>query len=377
MKPQQTNAAIVSATVPCASRWAQSLISLLAILYLSACATLEEADPSTPQDGPVAATVPPSAPASPQTPGKLAFDINELASGIRPQDDFWGYVNARWIDQTAIPADRSSYGTFHQLNDRTEVQIRDIIDTTVQATADVSAPGRSAETTKDAHTLANLYRSFMDTSQVQARGLAPLQGLLSEIDKVSNTTQLAEQFGRLAAAGVTTPIAFYADNDATDAQRQILYLWQNGLGLPNRDYYLQDQEKLALAREHYRAHITNMFNLAGWPDGIDAAANIMQLEHAIAELHWSQVQNRDRETIYSNQYNPDDAATLLNGFPLQPWFTGMGNIQVPEDSGTGANQLFPEPQRAHHQHPDPSLAAVSAFSYPLRFCILSTDEDRQ
>ncbi|MEM9623235.1 MAG: M13 family metallopeptidase [Pseudomonadota bacterium] len=251
----------------------------------------------------------------------LPFEVTELSAEIRPQDDFWGYVNAEWIAQTEIPADRSSYGTFHILIDRTESQIRAILDDLGSADSAQDAASEAEQT------IGNLYQSFMDEQTINSRGLQPLQTLLAPIDDIQTTAQLTEHMGKLAAMGVTTPIAFYADNDATDATRLILYLWQWGLGLPNRDYYLEDQQKLADARQQYLEHIAKMYDLAGWSNGEAAAAGILQLETTLATLQWTQVQNRDREQIYSNQYDPAATAQLLGGLPLNRWFEGFGISQ--------------------------------------------------
>ncbi len=250
-------------------------------------------------------------------PTQPGFDPADLSSTIRPQDDFWGYVNANWLNTTEIPADKSSYGTFHILNDLTEDQIRVIVDRVSAAVADGSA-------TADEQTLGAIYRSYLDTETIETQGLAPLADEFARIDELDSLSALTKLFGEYATLGVTTPVLFYTDNDATDATRVILYLWQGGLGLPNRDYYLSDQEKLVQARTDYEAHIARMFDLAGWEDGEAAARDILALETRIAGHHWTQVQNRDRQTIYSNQYGFSEAEAHVGGFDLNRWFSGFG-----------------------------------------------------
>ncbi len=267
-------------------------LAILAVLGLSGCATQ-----------------------APQT--QLAFEVSELSSTIRPQDNFWGYVNQNWIDSTDIPADRSSYGTFYQLIDRTEAQIKAILE-------ELAATAEASSTDQDAQTVSLLFQSFLDQARLEELGLTPLQPWFEKIDAIDDYTTLQHHFGEFAALNVVSPVLFYADNDAGDAQRLLIYLWQGGLGLPNRDYYLKDTAKLVTARQQYQQHIENMFALAGWPNGAQAAAQIVALESKIAELHWSPVQNRDRQTIYSNQYNRQEAHTLLSGFNLDAWFQGMG-----------------------------------------------------
>lgn len=292
----------------------RSFTLFAACLLISSCASDPETRSATQSPAELSSE---SSSDSAGTKSQLAFDLSELSGEIRPQDDFWGYVNARWLADTAIPADRSSYGTFHILVDRTEVQIKAILQDTLSA---IEQPQSSAAE----QTIGSLYQSFMDEAAIEAKGIEPLQALLGDINNITNLQQLTHQLGLFAAMGITSPIAFYADNDATDASRLILYLWQHGLGLPNRDYYVEQREKLRNARDQYQQHIANMYALAGWPDGNQAAEQILQLETRIATLHWTQVQNRDRERIYSNQHTPQSAAELMQGIPLDAWFTGLG-----------------------------------------------------
>ncbi|MEM7099074.1 MAG: M13 family metallopeptidase [Pseudomonadota bacterium] len=251
-------------------------------------------------------------PTQPEKPN-LGFEIGDLSNEIRPQDDFWGYVNAKWIETTEIPADRSSYGTFWQIIDRTEAQIRTILD-------EVTTSAASA----DQQTIANLYNSFLDQDALDALGLEPLQDELSSIDAIDSYASLYTKFGEFAALGINSPVTFYADNDATDQTRLILYLWQSGLGLPNRDYYLEDVEKLLQARADYQTHITNLFALAGWDNGDQAATDIVSLETELAKAHWTQTRSRERSKTYRNQYTYADAETFTEKFDLGVWLTALG-----------------------------------------------------
>ena len=241
----------------------------------------------------------------------LNFDAAELSTSIRPQDDFWGYVNANWIERTPIPADRSGYGSFHIVADRTENQIRDLVEELTASQADQQAVGA-------------LYASFLDAQRIDAAGLAPLLSLFDRVDAMQDTKDVARLMGEFAAFGVTGLIRFYHDNDAYDARRLIMYLWQGGLGLPNRDYYVADNPKLEETRHAYAAHIGRMFELAQWADGAAAAAAIVALETEIAHSHWDAVANRDRQKIYANQFGFDDAAEVLGEFDLAAWWHALG-----------------------------------------------------
>ena len=260
-----------------------------------------------------------SAPAVPE-PGSgssLGFDAAELADDVRPQDDFWRYVNGRWLDTTEVPADRSAHGSFREVFDTTEESIRVLVEEALAAVQAGEAEGAQAQ-------IGALYASFLDTATLEELGLTPLEVEFAAIDALDDTAALARYFGKASSLGVTTPITQYADNDTSEGTRLILYLWQGGLGLPNRDYYLDDNEDLVKAREAYETHIANMFGLAGWDHGVSAASEIVLLETQLAQLHWTQVQSRDRGKIYSNHYDFAGANELLGSFPLGSWLEGYG-----------------------------------------------------
>ena len=237
------------------------------------------------------------------------FAPEELAKDVRPQDDFWSYVNARWIAQTDIPADRSAYGSFHVVADRTEGQIRQLLDT---LKADPADP------------IGALYASFLDVAAVNAAELAPVAPLLAKIDAVERHRQIPGIMGELAALGVNGLVLHYSDNDAYDATRLLLYLWQGGLGLPNRDYYLGDNPKFVETRAAYLTYIERMLTLADVPQPQESAERIFELEEQIATLHWDAVANRDREKIYGNQYRFAEAEAAVGTFDLSAWFQGLG-----------------------------------------------------
>ena len=272
--------------------------TVLLALTLIGCASQNSAEPDTAQASDPALT--------------LGFDPNLLSTTVRPQDDFWNYVNGPWIEANPIPADKTSYGTFWQLIDRTEGQIKTLLDATLEGN----------DTSAYATTIGNLYRSYLDRDTRNARGTKDLQPLLNQIDAIDSYPALFKMFGTFRTLSLKNPVDSYADNDAGDGTRLILYLWQSGLGLPNRDYYLSDAEKLAEARTAYKDHIRKM--LARTETADTHADAIFALENAIANLHWTQVESRNREKIYSNQYTWEEAQALTGAFDLAAWFEGFG-----------------------------------------------------
>ena len=255
------------------------------------------------------------------------FTFADLDPAIRPQDDFWNFVNSRWIETTEIPGDRSSYGTFHQINDRTEAQIKALLENAV------------SQTKPNALEIAvgDLYGSFMDMESIEAAGLAPLDPFVAQIDAIRTPQQLIRVLGEFTAMGVTTPFGFFTDGDAFDATRVMVYLWQGGTGLPDRSYYLDDNPKLVAARDAYRQHIQAMFDAVGWNEGQQASAAILEIETALAKLQWTRLQTRDRQKIYSNQLSFAQAEAAAPGVDLQAWFDGYaaplpGTLVIGQDS---------------------------------------------
>ncbi len=274
-----------------------SIITLC--LFLLACDRPQQ--PSMP-----VAPLPPAA----SLPAEPGLDPANLDTNIRPQDDFWHYVNGKWLANTEIPADWSSYGTFQILAERTEKQLHALIETDAQSAAPVGT---------NAQKIGELYTSFMDEGRLETLGLRPLAADLTAIANLRTHEEVITWMGSALAAGIQVPIEFYVDADASDPGRNMAYIWQGGLGLPDRDYYLDDTTELAETRKAYTAHIDRMFRLAGWDDA-DAADTIMAIETHIARKHWTAVQNRDDEKIYANQVDFRQAALQSPGFDWPRFF---------------------------------------------------------
>ena len=254
------------------------------------------------------------------TPKRQAgFDPAELDTTIRPQDDFYAYVNSRWIESTEIPPEWSRYGTMQMVYERTEQQLKNIVQ---EAATNEAAAGTDSRKTGD------LYNSFMDIERAERLGLEPLAPELALIDALQSHDDVIRHFGHALSAGITVPLNFYIDADAAQPDRTLAYIWQDGLGLPDRDYYLSDSPQLADVRKQYRIHIRNMFALAGW--GSDAKTDvIIDIEERLAKQHWSRVQNRDREKIYRNKFTITEAESLSPEFNWTA-FLESGDFGTPD-----------------------------------------------
>ncbi len=245
----------------------------------------------------------------------LGIETDNFDTNVRPQDDFYRYVNGTWLENTEIPEDKSNYGTFAALSDQAEENLRLLIEEA--AAAENKEPG------SDAQKVGDLYLSFMNEEAVEAAGTTPLIEPLASIDAIETAEDVVAYIGASQRMGLTNPFVLYVNQDAKDSTKYVAWVHQTGLGLPNRDYYLEDEEKFISLREKYRAYVATMFGLAGLAGGEDAGNMILGMETTIAEAHWTQVQNRQREKLY-NPHNVDSANELTPGFDWNVFLSSAG-----------------------------------------------------
>jgi len=261
---------------------------------------------------------------------RLGFEPIDLSTTVSAADDFFGFVNSEWLNRTQIPADWSSYGVMQMLAERSELQLRAIVENNAGQASD---PGSVTRKIND------LYQSFMGVEAVDSLGISPLTDEMGRIDSLASHDELIAYLGRALRLGIQVPLDFYIDADATNPDQPLSYFWQSGLGMPDRDYYLKDNPKLVDVRARYQDHIEKLHDLAGWEDSAAAAATILAVETRIAEQQWTRVQNRDRERIYRNQYDQAEAAALSPGFSW-PVFLQAGGFGEPERMVIAQTEYF-------------------------------------
>ena len=254
---------------------------------LAACTRQADA-PSTP-----AAQAPAPAPAAPKAVlGTFGFDSTGMDRTAKPGDDFFTYANGNWAKTTEIPADRSSWNSFSVLTDQAQARTRAIID---QAAAKKDATGEEKK-------IGDYYTAFMDEAAIEAKGLAPIQPQLDAIAAISDKAGLSQAIGKTLRADVDilnstnyyTPHLFgvWVTQRFDKPEQYAPYLVQGGLGMPDRDFYLEGG-RFAELRKQYREHIANVLTLAKIPDAGAKADRILALEIAIARVHASQEDTND------------------------------------------------------------------------------------
>jgi len=215
----------------------------------------------------------------------------DLDPDVRPQDDLFRHVNGRWLAVTPIADDKAAAGGFIDLRDGAELAIRDIV------------TGLSgAEPGTEAAKIEHLYGSFVDVDRVNALGLEPLAPILAEIDRIADLDGLLDYFARSLRRGTGAPFAVDVDADPGEPSRYALFLAQAGLGLPDEEYYRLEQHGEILSS--YRDHLDRTLMMAGISGS--AAGVIVDLETAVAALHWDKVRTRDLVAMY----NPTSVADL-------------------------------------------------------------------
>ncbi len=247
---------------------------------------------------------------------------NALASGIdranfdpsvRFQDDLYRAVNGTWLNKTEIPADRPDYGAFTALIDKAEVDLHKIIEEC--AAAKDNPPGSERQKVGD------LYTSYMDEDHIEKLGMTPVLPRLAAVDAIKTKEDLVRTLAELNKLGIGGPFACGVTTDAKHSDQHILGLGQAGLGLPDRDYYLDPKFKSKLAA--YQVYLEKLLTLAKIPNAKQAAADIVALETQIAKIQWSKVENRDAEKTY-NKMSIDALAKLAPGFDWELYFKEIG-----------------------------------------------------
>lgn len=245
-------------------------------------------------------------------PMSSGLDLDAVDGTVRPQDDFYRFVNGGWLDSTRIPPERASYGAFVEVHERNEKRLKTILEEAASADASQGS---------DKQLIGSFYTSYMDQARANELGLEPLAAMLSSIDDARTHDDVLRLFGQFIRMDIEHPFAYYVDRDRGDTRRSLFYFWQGGLGLPDRDYYLKDDEKFAEIRAAYVDYVKTILSLSGQIEAAEAAPRIMELETRLAEIHWPQEKLRDRIATY----NLTDSAGLEAMVPGFDWAAYLGS----------------------------------------------------
>ncbi len=247
-----------------------------------------------------------------QTKSESGIELSAIDKSADPCTDFYAYTCGGWMKNNPIPPDRSRWGRFDELQERNNEILHKVLD---QAAANPSGANQK---------IGDYYASCMDESAINAKGIAPLEPLLGRIDAMKSAADLAPVVAELHTMQVNALFGFGSEADFKDASLEMAIADQGGMGLPERDYYLRDDEKSVGLRKQYVEHVGKMLGLAGAPqDRASAGAQkVMALETALAKGALDVTSRRDPNKIY-HKLTPQELQALTPQFQWPRYFQGI------------------------------------------------------
>ena len=236
--------------------------------------------------------------------GTAGLDLEAMDKRFAAGDNFFCHVNGLWYSNFDMPEDKTRFGAFTLLRDKSEARVKVIIDELAAAQPDITTiEGK----------VAAYYNAYLNTDAIETAGMMPVQPYLDQINAMTTVEDLAMVF---AGNGFSSPVGGWVDVDSLDTENYIFYLTQGGLGLPDRDMYLNDEGKNIETREGYLSYLTLLLGEAGYADSAEAAARVMALETEIAKVHWDRTVGRNRNLTY-NKMSKADLIVLGGEFPVE------------------------------------------------------------
>ena len=233
----------------------------------------------------------------------------------RPQDSLYDHINSDWLNNTPIPDDQIGWGSYMTLREESYVNQKGLIEEIIK-----KINQNDSSLTSEEIKIANLYKSYMDRDRINKLGHQPINADIKRILKIKDTRDLWDYFAYSVRSGPSVPFTIAIYDDLKDPLNYTVYIDQSGLGLPDRDYYLEDNYKDA--REAYLTHIENLLRLVGIQKGKKKASNAYEIEKKLAKIQLSRTDSRDPEKIY-NPFTPEQLSNLGSG-EWENWITSLG-----------------------------------------------------
>jgi putative endopeptidase len=285
-----------------------------AAALLGACTTTDQtADAPTPPSSSEASSASQRVveTTSPDYWGSWGIDTGLMDSEVRPGDNFFMHVSGDWFDEFELPADKTRYGAFDLLREKSEQQTRFIIE-------DLAAEEPPIDTAEGK--VAAFYNAYMATDAIEAAGMAPAQPYLDQIAAIDSREALASVF---MSPGFSSPINGFVWVDDKNPDDYIFQMSMGGLGLPDREYYLKDDEKSVEIRAKYEELLTFLLGKAGYEDAAAKAADVLALETQLAQADWDRAVSRNPEITY-NKVTRDELIAIAGDFPLAAALEQLG-----------------------------------------------------
>ncbi len=243
-----------------------------------------------------------------------------MPAAVKPGDDFYLFVNEEWLSTHPVPEDKSAYGAFTELQDRTEERLHRIIDT-LSASPKMEMESR----------IATLYRLGMNEERIEQERTEGIRAELGTLASIRTYDDLLSVLGHLQIRGIDPLFSLSAEVDPRNSARMIATLEQGGLGLPNKKYYLEVDPESEKVRTQYTDHIGRMFTLSGFNGSAceESALLILQMETRLARASYSPEENRDPERIY-HKMELDTLQVTTPNFDWHRFLQIIGYPAIPE-----------------------------------------------
>ncbi len=248
---------------------------------------------------------------------QAGINLDNMDKNIRPQDDFYNYVNGEWMKKTKIPSDRSRWGSFNELRKKTDINTIKVLDEALE--------NQTYEKGTDQWKALAYYQTILDTATRNKQGIEPLKPYLEQIEKLQTKDEVTDYMIQTEPYFTSNFFGFYVNSDMKDSDKNALYLYAAGNGLPERDYYVNDNEDSQKIREKYLAHLERMARFTGKNEeqAKNFARNVLDLETKLAKAKLTKEERRKPENRY-NPKSPEEVAAMLPDFDTQKYFDSLG-----------------------------------------------------
>ena len=283
-----------------------TLKHLLGASCLALSLSLAACQPAADKGAGAGSDAAPSVQTADQSPtlGTFGVALENMDKSVKPGDNFFQYVNGTWLNNTEIPGDKSSFGSFTILRDLSNKRVKGIIET---------AAAKNAPKGSEEQKIGDFYSAFMDVESINAAGLDPVKPGLKKIANVASREEAAALMGD-PEMGLSAPVGGWVDVDVKDIENYIFYMSQSGLGMPNRNYYFDEGEKSDALRAAYVDYLEAMLSFAGRDNPRARAQAVMAFETAMAKSHWEPAKSRNRSLTY-NKMTKAELKDYAKGFP--------------------------------------------------------------
>lgn len=280
-------------------------IAVVSALTLSACSQPTDTGTATVSQQEDMAKATMSAENAAPELGSFGIDLESRDLSVKPGDDFFMYASGTWYKNYEMPADKTSFGAFAALAEKSEERVKAIID-------DVSTKN---ELNFEESLIANYYNSYMDIDTLNEKGISPIQPTLDEISAITDVDGLTKMFGNTWLVNTNSPIGGGLGINRVDPNSYQMSIGVGGLGLPDRSYYLEENERFSKILEEYESNIATMLAFAGLENTEERAAKIIALETAMAQAMWPREKRRNRDLTL----NQIDRSELNEAYPGFNW----------------------------------------------------------